>query len=373
MNNIRLINQSINSFVSDIHCNQIIGEISETKVSGKHHYITLKNDDFIIKCISWGKSYEVSIGNVVNISGNLSFMKNSFTLYYKINNLSIHQSVGSVLSNYEITKNRLFEEGFISKKKSTLFFPYNIGLVTANNSAVIQDIMSVFMADNVLGTLYLKNTVMQGSNCPNSVIQSIEYFNNNNNVDVIIIFRGGGSKDDLEAFNNYEMMKCISESKIPTIGAIGHASDTSELINYVVDISKETPSLAGKYIIETQKKYIDKLNQIRKYIKKINDKYLIIKSRFLSIDTGILLANIDYKRLVGKMNIMKRKISCIMMKHETNKVLYNEKRIKLLPQIFKDNEQIITYDDFNKGCKKLMLKFFDGQTVSFYYQQKKMK
>ena len=105
--------------------------------------------------------------------------------------------------------------------------------------------MSVFHSKNFIGNLYLKNSTMQGDNCPSSIIEGIEYFNQLNYIDLIIIFRGGGSNEDLEAFNNYEMMKSIHNSNHIIYCAIGHASDTTQLINFVSDKSFGTPSIVS--------------------------------------------------------------------------------------------------------------------------------
>ena len=72
--------------IKKINYDTIIGEVMENKISGIHHYITIKNNNqYILKCTSWGKSYKnIKIGNIVKIEGSLKFMKKMFSIYYNI-------------------------------------------------------------------------------------------------------------------------------------------------------------------------------------------------------------------------------------------------------------------------------------------------
>jgi len=44
-------------------------------------------------------------------------------------------------------------------------------------------------------------------------------------VDAVVIVRGGGSKMDLNVFNDYELSKTICETKLPVIVGVGHEHD----------------------------------------------------------------------------------------------------------------------------------------------------
>ena len=266
MDNIEKINEELEDSIKNIKYDFIIGEIMETKISGQHHYITIKNENqYILKCTSWNKSYkDIKIGNIIKIDGSLKFMKKMFSIYYNIKSLIIIDEIGNELTAYDLLKKKLINEGLIGNiKKKINYYPYMVGLITAQNSAVIKDVLSIFKEDGFIGEAFMKHSNMQGDNAVSSIIDSINYFNEYCKVDVIIIFRGGGSISDLVVFNNYEMLKAIYNSKIIIIGAIGHATDTDELINFVCDISKETPSIASKYIIELQKSYFNKIFQIK--------------------------------------------------------------------------------------------------------------
>lgn len=367
MNNVKIINDAIYNFVKDIKCETIIGEVIENKISSVHHYITIKNDDYIIKCNSWGKTYKIKNGNMVKINGSMSFMNKSFTLYYNIKTLEIIEDIGIKLNEYDLLKLKLTEERIIGNKKKELFkFPYNIGLITANNSAVIKDMMTIFIDEKFIGNLFLKNSIMQGDSCPSSIINSIKYFNELKNVDLIIIFRGGGSSEDLEAFNNYEMMKNINKSDIVIYCAIGHASDTTQLINFASDKSFGTPSIVSNYIIEEQRKYYDEFNKIKDYLNIKINKFVEYKKKFNKINLKEKMYIFNNKEIERNINMFKNKFNNILIKYEKYKNILSVKTQILQPIISKKNKAITTLEEFNMGFKKLKISFIDGDVEIQY-------
>jgi len=369
MNNIRLINNDVKHFISTLNYNEIIGEIIETKMTPKHHYLTIRNDDYTIKCNAWFKTYDkLKIGNIVKITGKMDFSDKSYSLYFKITDLEIIENIGDKLNAYDELKLKLTEKQMIYNiKKQLTVFPYNIGLITANNSAVIKDMMSVFYSKKFIGKLYLKNSTMQGNNCPSSIIEGIEYFNKLNYIDLIIIFRGGGSNDDLDAFNNYEMMKSIHKSSHIIYCAIGHASDTTQLINYVCDNSFETPSIVSENIIEEQNKYYEISKNHKNNINKLLDKYEEYKNKFNNINYNEKINKFNNKIILDKINIIKNIYNKQFIKYEKYKNIYNEKIKILKPTIFKDNSEITSYFEFMNGSKRLKISFID-KDVNIYYK-----
>ena len=365
MNNIQLINDEISETIKNMNYTSIVGEIIETKISSNHHYITLKHNDYIIKCNSWGKTYNVKNGNTVKITGFMAFMNKSFTLYYNIKGLD---NIGAKLSEYDLLKLKLIDEKMIGNAKKILKkFPYNLGLITANNSAVIRDMMSIFVEKKFVGNIILKNSIMQGDSCPSSIINAIHYFNQIEYIDLVIIFRGGGSSDDLEAFNNYNIMQNIHNSNKIIYCAIGHASDVTQLINFVCDKTFGTPSMVSNYIIEEQTKYYDFVTNIKEKINMQIEKYNECLNKFNKININEVISKFDNLEIDNNINMFNTMYNNILIKFEKCKNIFNEKSKILSPRLYKNDKPIITYDDFNTGAKKLKISFFEND-VELYYK-----
>ena len=74
-------------------------------------------------------------------------------------------------------------------------------------------------------------------------VQALNHLQHQHKIDVIIVGRGGGSLEDLWAFNNENLARCIHFSNIPVISAVGHETDFT-IADFVSDLRAPTPSAA---------------------------------------------------------------------------------------------------------------------------------
>jgi exodeoxyribonuclease VII large subunit len=374
VNNIQKITDFLYDIIAETSFNEITGEIISIKPSDKHLYLTVKNQDYQINCIYWNNTPDkIKNGDKIKITGFLSIMKKNLSIYFNVKKIEKIGS-GDYMHSFVELKNKIINLGWTQNKKSIVPFPYNIGIITSLEGAALQDILQTFKLDSCIGNIYLKNALVQGKQCPSSVISSIKYFNDNfNNIDVLFITRGGGSNEDLIGFSDFNLLEEIHSCKFVTISAVGHQID-NQLSDMVCDYNFATPSIAAKFIVEKQKTYLDNIKLFKNNLDKLLDKFKDTKTIFSSIDYSNKLKAIEDKEIKDKLLLYKNNLAYIMS-------MYNRTKVKLLnnissikPTIYKKNKnnntdeiEIISITDFidpntgtEKKNKKLKLVFNDG-------------
>jgi len=140
---------------------------------------------------------------------------------------------------------RLNGEGLLNIPKRPIHNRYNrIGLITSTNAAGLKDVLSTLRKNMRKGEILIYPTLVQGTGMVGSIIGRIEQANREDRCDILLIARGGGSRSDLEWFDNYDLAKCITGSRIPIVCGIGHEVDRT-IVDAVVDRSFITPTDAA--------------------------------------------------------------------------------------------------------------------------------
>ena len=370
INKIQLIGDVLYNLVSDLdlninttNINIVEGEILSIKPSGKNQYITIKNGEFQMNCISWGNIYEAKEGDTVEIVGKLMVLKKNLSLYYNIKKLQ-KIGIGNYVNSFVELKKKVIDLGWCNLKREIESFPYNIGIVSALEGAAIQDILQTFKLDNLYGKVFIKNAVVQGKQCPSSVIEGIKYFNSKSNdekVDLLLITRGGGSSEDLVGFSDFKLLEEIHKSDIITISAVGHQID-NQLSDIVADYYFATPSIAAKFIVEKQKCYIECIKNKKYSIESIFNKFEETKQKFDKIDKEVIIKNYEKSELNNTINKYKIFVEEIFRKYNQSKIQFYNNISKIKPTIYhKDKEVNVLNDLLEATPKKVQIILQDGR------------
>ena len=146
---------------------------------------------------------------------------------------------------YTELKRRLGQEGIFDTaiKKPIPKYPRKVGVVISIGTNAYKDIMSVSHRRNPYVQMIVCDARAQGENARELIVQGIRRLDAMG-VDTIIIGRGGGSREDLEVFDDEAVVRAIYEAKTPVISGTGHEGDTS-LADDAADLRVETPTAAA--------------------------------------------------------------------------------------------------------------------------------
>lgn len=124
-----------------------------------------------------------------------------------------------------------------------------IAIISAKGSDGLKDLTEQ-LSRNQYGYIFhteLFPAMVQGEKSAQQIIGQLEKIGSD--FEAIVIVRGGGSKLDLDAFNDYELCATIAQCKIPVLTGIGHENDIS-IADMVAHTRLKTPSAVGAFLVE---------------------------------------------------------------------------------------------------------------------------
>lgn len=303
----------------------IKGEIANYKISHNHIYFSLKEDEEIIDCaIYYYEDKDLGVynnGDEVIVEGNLIYNSFFSKISIAVNNIE-KKGLSEDYIKFLKLKEDFYKKGYFDqeRKKSISSYPKNIGLITSDKSAAIVDFISVINKEISDINIYLYPVKVQGLSAKSEIINAIDILDEKK-LDAIVITRGGGSKEDLKVFNEKDLVEKIYKAQSPIISAIGHKIDLS-LTDLVSDISLQTPTEAGSYLVRNYKKIRDKINDLFINIKKTLNRNIDLKE--------LKLKNLGDKLELYKIeNLLEKKSNDLdLLFDKFNKTIENDIRQK---------------------------------------------
>ncbi len=355
----------------------IKGNLANIRYNQNHLYFSLKEDSDVIDCVIYyyedkDINFSFDEGMDVIIKGNLYLNNYSSRIVIVTNNIE-KVGLSEEYAKFIKLKEDFKKRGYFDLKNKKLIptFPKNVGLITSKDGAAIVDFLSVINQKPNDISVKLAAVKVQGSQSSELIVNAIKKLDDLN-LDVIVITRGGGSSEDLSAFNNKEIIEAVYLANTPVISAIGHKIDTT-LLDLVADLSLQTPTEAGYYIIanysniEKQSEKI--LNSMRDTIKnQIN----IDELRLTSLRKNIKAFNPNIKvdDKLRDIDNLKKNFDKILLSNYKDieiKLDFFEKRLKLSKSLIETKKKSIIIKDTygNSIFSKYSLKNGDKVEIEF--------
>lgn len=120
------------------------------------------------------------------------------------------------------------------------------------------------LSGNTFGYVFytkLFEATVQGNGAEASIISALDCIAQYADVfDCVVIIRGGGSKSDLQCFDNYNICQNICQFPLPVITGIGHERDES-IADLVANTHLKTPTAVAQFLIDRAMECENLLNQ----------------------------------------------------------------------------------------------------------------
>ena len=255
------------------------GELCNIKVNNNHLYFSLKEGSEIIDAVIYyfedkEIDFKFTVGKEVLLRGNLSYNNYSSRLVIVASKLE-DVGLSKEYQNFIKMKEEFKAKGYFDKdnKKDIPKLVKTIGLITSRQGAAIIDFLAMINSKANDIHIYLVPVKVQGSESEILVSDAIDRLDTMG-LDVLVITRGGGSNEDLSTFNKRKVIESVFKAKTPVISAVGHNIDTN-LIDYTSDLSLQTPTEAGSYLISNYIDYDRNLKERLAQAKKVIDSSLL--------------------------------------------------------------------------------------------------
>lgn len=324
----------------------ISGELANVRINNHHLYFSLKEETDLIDCVIYyyedkDISFDFETGKKILVKGNLSYNNYSSRLIIIANEVE-DEGISKAYLEFLKLKEEFIKKGYFDHENKNPIdkLVKKIGLITSKDGAAIVDFISMINSRPNDIKIFLNPVKVQGEESSELIEKAIRRLDGLE-LDVIVITRGGGSNEDLSSFNQKEVIEAIHKAKTPIITAIGHNIDRT-LSDLASDLSLQTPTEAGSYLISFYEDYHKKLDNLfrqkAKEIENILDNYALkleyLRKR-IAISNPKLILDSKFKDL--------SKLGLRIDKAIRDNLVYNDQKLKSLSFNLKAVEKIIEY------------------------------
>ncbi|MDR0228275.1 MAG: exodeoxyribonuclease VII large subunit [Flavobacteriaceae bacterium] len=163
--------------------------------------------------------------------------------------------------------------------------------------------------------------------------------------DVVVILRGGGSKFDLEVFNDFGLAVEIANCPLPVFTGIGHETD-STVADFVAHTYFKTPSAVAAFIVEKTVQYYAEVLTLYKEIRTVYEQKMTRLNHQLDIVSREIKSEVVLKMRKEKNNLQ---IVSNQLVHDSKRMLSGGKEsLKLKQQIVELKPKMVVQKANNK-------------------------
>ncbi|MCX7828690.1 MAG: exodeoxyribonuclease VII large subunit [Thermanaerothrix sp.] len=157
--------------------------------------------------------------------------------------------VGDRARQKELLQKKLEEEGLFDErlKRPIPAVPSRVAVITSPTGAALQDVIRVSGERFPQCPLLIIPSVVQGVEAPGAIVSSLRKASAMEDLSCVMLVRGGGSRDDLDPFDDEDVARAIRACPFPVVTGVGHQVDLT-IADMAADLSAPTPSGAAERV-----------------------------------------------------------------------------------------------------------------------------
>ncbi|NEQ44826.1 MAG: exodeoxyribonuclease VII large subunit [Leptolyngbya sp. SIOISBB] len=231
----------------------VMGEVSSANDRNGHIFFTLQDPEAsaAIQAVVW-RSQRPKLATVPT-AGEQVLLLGQIRVYpargqYQLSTLQLLPAGAGLQALkrrqlYErLTAEGLFDEDL---KRSLPTYPQRIAVVTSAQAAAWGDIQRTLQQRQPGLQVLLSPAIVQGAQAPQSIAAAIDRVSQDARAELLIVARGGGAREDLDAFDDEQVVRAIATCPMPVVTGIGHERDET-LADLAADVYAHTPTAAAE-------------------------------------------------------------------------------------------------------------------------------
>lgn len=246
----------------------VAGEISNfSRAASGHWYFTLKDSVASVRAVMFrGAVRRVDFapkeGDRVEVLARVSLYEARGDFQLAVEQMR-ESGAGDLYQRFLRIKAALQAEGlFEAARKRTLRPARRVGVISSPHAAALRDVLTTLRRRAPFIDVIIYPASVQGAQAPAELIAALERANRRAECDVLLLVRGGGAIEDLDAFNDEGLARCIAASALPIVSGVGHETDFT-ISDFVADARAPTPTAAAVLVSADRAEIQERLSRLQ--------------------------------------------------------------------------------------------------------------
>jgi exodeoxyribonuclease VII large subunit len=219
-----------------------------------HWYFTLRDRMAQVRAVMWSRDAQrlpaaPDEGMQITAFGSVSVYPQRGEMQFVVKRMEA-EGDGLWRKKMEQTRLKLEAEGLLApeRKRALPRYPKVVAVVTSPDGAALHDIVAVIRRRAPAVGIVIVPAAVQGDTAVRELCAALDRVSRWKGADVVIFGRGGGSREDLQAFNDERVARAVARCAIPVVSAVGHEVDVT-ICDMVADLRAATPSAAAETVV----------------------------------------------------------------------------------------------------------------------------